>query len=70
MKKPTGSRALLVSIRLQGMPNEVDHLLNILEQCPEITIDRASRPYLDRNGSSVRRYIDVELEEVGGDQNA
>ena len=61
---------MTVSIRLQGLPNEVDHLLSILEQCPEITIDRTSRPYLDRNTSSVRRYITVELMDIGGEENA
>lgn len=60
---------MTVSIRLQGLPNEVDHLLSILEKCPEINIDRSSRPYLDRNTSSVRRYITVELKNVGGEQN-
>lgn len=52
---------MTVSIRLQGLPDEVDRLLTILERCPEITLDRISRPYLDRNTSSVRRYINVEL---------
>ena len=61
---------MTVSIRLQGLPNEVDNLLSILEKCPEINIDRTSRPYLDRNTSSVRRYIDVELKNAGGEQNA
>lgn len=61
---------MTVSIRLQGLPNEVDRLLTILDQHPEITIDRTSRPFLDRNTSSVRRYIDVELKETGGEHNA
>lgn len=61
---------MTVSLRLQGLPSEVDRLLTILEKCPEITLNRTSRPYLDRNTSSVRRYIDVELKEIGGDRNA
>ena len=58
---------MAVSIRLQGIADEVNQLIQTLESNPNIQIDRQSREYLDHNSSTVRRYIEVELLSGGED---
>lgn len=57
-----------VSIRLQGFAEDVNAAIRALEQIPGVQIIRQSREYLDRNSTSVRKYLDIEVN-YGGAEN-
>lgn len=52
-----------MNIRFQGLSSEAELFRKALKLCPGITITRESKDYADRNSVSVRRYIDIELDQ-------
>ena len=52
-----------MNIRFQGLSSEAELFMKALKLCPGITVTRESKDYADRNSVSVRRYIDIELDQ-------
>ena len=61
-----------MKLRIQGTENEIQEVMRLLLQQPEVTILAASRNYPNRHNSEFRRYLEIALlsEPDGGNNDA
>lgn len=53
---------MTLSIRLEGLPHEVDQMIKLLKSNPALVdVIRVSRGYANRDSTSIRRYVDIEF---------